>query len=123
MGYAQIGNVGRVIKRMMERDEGATLREIKDELKAKYPTVHTSSGPTNDEHMVLIAMDFAVHELVHAGAIVIKDPSQRQSKLFNEYMDYNDRHWKWDDDGTTEFDDVRWMPLQKRVPIVKHLRT
>jgi hypothetical protein len=122
MGYAKIENVGRVVKRMLERDGGATLRELKAELEIKLPLVHTSTGPSKDVDMVLIAMDYAVHELAFTGVIAPSNPTTKQEQLYDQYLSYEDRDWKWADDGSTVFDDVRWMP-KKRVPVVKHLST
>lgn len=123
MGHATIINLSRTTNRLLHRG-GATIEKIVDFLVEHKQGVHASEGTHRDRHTIAWMVEEIVGYLVSTQKIKPVNMDRNESRVYKEWTtpDYDLDHWTSDPGGEYEtLDRIEWIPLKKRLPLLKYI--
>ncbi len=118
MGHARITNISQFSSRFIRRPEGATVKEIVDELEAKKQAVHASEGLYYERYMLSMTSESYVSWLLENKLIEPKDLTEEQKKILAQWTSSSNEIFNWDIKEYDILDSIRWTTKRKVLPLI-----
>jgi hypothetical protein len=96
MGHARIDNISRIFNKMVKRPNGASIREIVDELDRRKTPIHASEGVYHERYMLGYMTQDIACRLARAGLLKPARLTAKQKPIYRDWLDEDADIDDWD---------------------------
>lgn len=125
MGHANTTNISRCLNRLLKRENGATVREVVDELERTKQAVHAGEGDLTDRCMLGYMVEMLMQTLLGEALVEPMAMSRQQKAILKQWRKGDDQEWDSGDDGEggqyAVLDSIRWRAMKKRLPAINYV--